>query len=318
MVMSFTGNLMGDWVRDALDPAAAQPALVAQSAESTSSPQVVELYPASARGQIRGRLTCGGGQTPSQNTLSRARSGRRYRTECSHERTKLLATATAQRDVEAGRCCGPRRGPASVRPGWRWSAAATTVNRLSLRRSSKSRRSCNSRPSSSHNNNRPNSRPRPLNNRNRPPWSTRWRGGRMFRALAARPGRSGRLDRHRPRRRRRGLGSAAERQRNGSFTNYHPHAAVFNAAMEVDPRDANPIPSLATPEWIDRVTVRASVVPAPFHDGSILTAHDVVSATTAWPGRPRTTRAARRPITPAAGPPMRQPGGPPTGSGTRR
>ena len=71
-------------------------------------------------------------------------------------------------------------------------------------------------------------------------------------------------------------GGGLDQQRNGSFTNYHSHAAVFNAAMEVDPRDANPIPSLATPEWIDRVTVRASVVPAPFHDGSILTAHDVV------------------------------------------
>ena len=67
-----------------------------------------------------------------------------------------------------------------------------------------------------------------------------------------------------------------DQQRNGSFTNYHSHAAVFNAAMERDPRDANPIPSLAAPEWIDRVTVRASVVPAPFHDGSILTAHDLV------------------------------------------
>ena len=113
-------------------------------------------------------------------------------------------------------------------------------------------------------------------------------------------------------------GGGLDQQRNGSFTNYHSHAAVFNAAMEVDPRDANPIPSLATPEWIDRVTVRASVVPAPFHDGSILTAHDVVFSYDRMAGKAAYHRAARRPITPAAGPPMRRPGGPPTGSGTRR
>ena len=113
-------------------------------------------------------------------------------------------------------------------------------------------------------------------------------------------------------------GGGLDQQRNGSFTNYHSHAAVFNAAMEVDPRDANPISSLATPEWIDRVTVRASVASAPFHDGSILTAHDVVFSYDRMAGKAAYHRAARRPITPAAGPPMPRPGGPPTGSGTRR
>ena len=67
-----------------------------------------------------------------------------------------------------------------------------------------------------------------------------------------------------------------DQQRIGSAANYYSHGAIFNAAMEVDPRDGSPIPSLTAPEWIDPVTVRAAVVPAPFHDGSTLTAHDVV------------------------------------------
>ena len=46
--------------------------------------------------------------------------------------------------------------------------------------------------------------------------------------------------------------------------------------MAVDPRDGSPIPELAAPEWIDAVTIRAAVVPAPFHDGSIVSAHDSV------------------------------------------
>ena len=67
-----------------------------------------------------------------------------------------------------------------------------------------------------------------------------------------------------------------DEHRAGSVANYYSHGAVFNATMEVDPRDGSPIPELAAPEWIDAVTIRASVVPAPFHDGSILTAHDMV------------------------------------------
>ena len=54
------------------------------------------------------------------------------------------------------------------------------------------------------------------------------------------------------------------------------NSAVFNAVLALDPRDSSVLPSLAAPEWIDPVTVRAAVVPAPFHDGSIVTAHDVV------------------------------------------
>ena len=58
--------------------------------------------------------------------------------------------------------------------------------------------------------------------------------------------------------------------------NGYAMAGVFNAAMETNPADGSAIPSLAAPEWIDNVSIRASVEPAPFHDGSILTAHDIV------------------------------------------
>ena len=67
-----------------------------------------------------------------------------------------------------------------------------------------------------------------------------------------------------------------DQHRTGSSANGWSHGAIFNAAVEKDPRDASAIPSLTAPEWIDPVTVRAPVVPAPFHDGSIVTAHDVV------------------------------------------
>ena len=125
--------------------------------------------------------------------------------------------------------------------------------------------------------------PEPPRRPGRPPahgGGRRGRHGRDRRVLRASWGRSAEsilspFDRHRRIQVADDSGNV-DQQRNGSFTNYHSHAAVFNAAMERDPRDANPIPSLAAPEWIDRVTVRASVVPAPFHDGSILTAHDLV------------------------------------------
>ena len=67
-----------------------------------------------------------------------------------------------------------------------------------------------------------------------------------------------------------------DQMRTGSKTNQYSHGAVFSPTMEWEPAAGAAIPHLAAPEWIDPVTVRASVVPAPFHDGSILTAHDVV------------------------------------------
>ena len=67
-----------------------------------------------------------------------------------------------------------------------------------------------------------------------------------------------------------------DQHRSASITNHYSHGAVFNAPMAIDPRDGLPIPDLAAPEWIDATSIVASVVPAPFHDGSILTAHDMV------------------------------------------
>ena len=54
------------------------------------------------------------------------------------------------------------------------------------------------------------------------------------------------------------------------------NSGAFDAILELDPRDSATVPSLGNPEWIDPVNVRATIEPAPFHDGSILTAHDVV------------------------------------------
>ena len=73
-----------------------------------------------------------------------------------------------------------------------------------------------------------------------------------------------------------GRQEGTDTHRAGSQGNLYSHGAVFNAAMEINPADGGAIPSLATPEWIDNVSLRASVEPAPFHDGSILTAQDMV------------------------------------------
>ncbi len=60
-----------------------------------------------------------------------------------------------------------------------------------------------------------------------------------------------------------------------SFANDWADAAVFSAALQLDPRDNSAADHLAAPEWIDPATIRAAVALAPFHDGSILTAHDM-------------------------------------------
>ena len=64
--------------------------------------------------------------------------------------------------------------------------------------------------------------------------------------------------------------------RSGSLTNFYSHGAVFGSAMQVDPRDNSLMATVATPEWIDPVTIRAAIAPATFHDGSTVTAHDLV------------------------------------------
>ena len=67
-----------------------------------------------------------------------------------------------------------------------------------------------------------------------------------------------------------------DQMRLGSKGNQYSHGAAFSAVMEWEPASAAAIPHLAAPEWVDPTSVVASVVPAPFHDGSILTAHDMV------------------------------------------
>ena len=67
-----------------------------------------------------------------------------------------------------------------------------------------------------------------------------------------------------------------DQMRLGSKGNQYSHGAAFSAVMEWEPASAAAIPHLAAPEWVDPTSIVASVVPAPFHDGSILTAHDMV------------------------------------------
>ena len=67
-----------------------------------------------------------------------------------------------------------------------------------------------------------------------------------------------------------------DQMRTGSKTNQYSHGAVFSPTMEWEPASAAAIAHLAAPEWVDATSIVASVVPAPFHDGSILTAHDLV------------------------------------------
>ena len=67
-----------------------------------------------------------------------------------------------------------------------------------------------------------------------------------------------------------------DQHRAGSFGQHYAHGAVLSSPLDWDPLDGQSVPSLAAPEWIDATSIRASVRPAPFHDGSILTAHDMV------------------------------------------
>ena len=67
-----------------------------------------------------------------------------------------------------------------------------------------------------------------------------------------------------------------DQMRTGSKSNLYSHGAVFSPTMEWEPASAAAIPHLAAPEWVDPTSIVASVAPAPFHDGSILTAHDIV------------------------------------------
>ena len=66
-------------------------------------------------------------------------------------------------------------------------------------------------------------------------------------------------------------------QRVGSDSNFTSHAAVHDSLVEISPLTNDLIPHLATLEWADEgATCIGTVNGAMFHDGSMLTAHDLV------------------------------------------
>ena len=64
--------------------------------------------------------------------------------------------------------------------------------------------------------------------------------------------------------------------RTGSHLNYISHGNVFDSAVETDPDTNAVIPHMVAAEFVDDLTMVADVRPAPFHDGSILSAEDMV------------------------------------------
>ncbi len=64
--------------------------------------------------------------------------------------------------------------------------------------------------------------------------------------------------------------------RTGSHLNYVSHGNVFDSAVETDPDTNAVIPHMVAAEFVDDLTMVADVRPAPFHDGSILSAEDLV------------------------------------------
>ena len=67
-----------------------------------------------------------------------------------------------------------------------------------------------------------------------------------------------------------------DQQRSGSHLNYVSHASVYASGVETDPDTNAVIPHMVAPEFVDDLTMVGDVRPAPFHDGSILTAEDMV------------------------------------------
>ncbi len=64
--------------------------------------------------------------------------------------------------------------------------------------------------------------------------------------------------------------------RSGSHVNYVSHGNVYDAGIVFDPDNMDVRPHMIEPEFVDEVTMVADVRPAPFHDGSILQAEDLV------------------------------------------
>ena len=67
-----------------------------------------------------------------------------------------------------------------------------------------------------------------------------------------------------------------DQHRSGSHLNYISHASVYASGVETHPDTNAVIPHMVAPEFVDDVTMVADVRPAPFHDGSILSAEDLV------------------------------------------
>ncbi len=64
--------------------------------------------------------------------------------------------------------------------------------------------------------------------------------------------------------------------RSGSHVNYVSHGNVYDAGIAFDPDNNDVLAHMVALEFADDVTILADVQPALFHDGSILTAEDMV------------------------------------------
>ena len=64
--------------------------------------------------------------------------------------------------------------------------------------------------------------------------------------------------------------------RSGSHVNYVSHGNVYDAGIAFHPDSNEVLPHMVALEFVDDVTIAADVRPAMFHDGSILTAEDMV------------------------------------------
>ncbi len=64
--------------------------------------------------------------------------------------------------------------------------------------------------------------------------------------------------------------------RSGSHVNYVSHGNVYDAGISFHPDSNEVLPHMVGLEFVDDVTIVADVRPAMFHDGSILTAEDMV------------------------------------------
>ena len=64
--------------------------------------------------------------------------------------------------------------------------------------------------------------------------------------------------------------------RSGSHVNYISHGNVYDAGIAFHPDNNDVLPHMVALEFADDVTILADVQPALFHDGSILTAEDMV------------------------------------------